>query len=123
MLNLLLLLICVSILLAIPLLGIAMLCHIRISPDAPEQTISRSRLFGGCCLLTLLYHIVAYQGYGGYMLIALIPLSMYILKLTWIRATLFSITAWLVLVCATLLISFLIIFSGLKQLSYLEALT
>jgi len=123
MLNLLLLLICLSILLTIPLLGIAMLCQIRISPDAPKQTVSRSRLIGGSYLITLLYHIAAYQGYGGYMLVALIPLSMYFFKFTWIRAMLFSLIGWLVLICATLILSFLIIFNGLKQLSFVETLT
>ena len=123
MLNLLLLLICGSIFLAVPLLGIAVLCRIRISLDAPEQKQSLLSLYGGCCLLTLLYHIVAYQGYGGYMLIALMPLSMYLFKLTWIRAIIFSVSAWLVLVCTTLIISFMMIFSGVEQLSYLEALS
>jgi hypothetical protein len=57
------------------------------------------------------------------MLIALMPLSMYLFKLTWIRAIIFSVSAWLVLVCTTLIISFVMIFSGVEQLSYLVSLS
>jgi len=112
---------CLAAVLAIPITGIALLCRIRLSPtaahamsngsDMPDH-LSAVKIFSRCVAIAAIYILTAYQGFGGYLIIVLFPLSMVWLKLSWPRAIVFSLFAWTFLMCANLLLAFFTIFSG-----------
>ena len=116
---------CVAAVLAIPIMGIASLCRIRLSPttaqvmsngsDMPDH-VSTVKIFSRCLTIASIYIVTAYQGLGGYSIIVLFPLSMIWLKLSWPRAIVFSFFAWTFLMCANLLLAFFTIF-GLQFMS------
>jgi hypothetical protein len=115
---------CLAAVLAIPITGIALLCRIRRSPtaanvmsngsDMPDlpNHLSAIKIFSRCLAIAAIYILTAYQGYGGYLIIVLFPLSLVWLKLSWPRAIVFSLFAWTFLMCANLLLAFFTIFSG-----------
>jgi hypothetical protein len=115
---------CLAAVLAIPITGIALLCRIRRSPtaanvmsngsDMPDlpNHLSAIKIFSRCLAIAAIYILTAYQGYGGYFIIVLFPLSLVWLKLSWPRAIVFSLFAWTFLMCANLLLAFFTIFSG-----------
>jgi hypothetical protein len=105
---------CLAAVLAIPITGIALLCRIRLSPTAahPMSNLSAVKIFSRCVAIAAIYILTAYQGFGGYLIIVLFPLSMVWLKLSWPRAIVFSLFAWTFLMCANLLLAFVTIFGG-----------
>ncbi len=122
---------CLAAVLAIPITGIALLCRIRMSPtatnvmsngsdgsDMPDlpNHLSAIKIFSRCMAIAAIYILTAYQGYGGYLIIVLFPLSLVWLKLSWPRAIVFSLFAWTFLMCANLLLAFFTIF-GLQFMS------
>ncbi len=110
--------------LAIPITGIALLCRIRLSSTAanvasngtkmPDMSnrFSIVKIFSRCVAIAIIYILTAYQGFGGYFIIVLFPLSMVCLKLSWPRTIVFSLSAWIFLMCANLLLAFFTIFGG-----------
>ena len=113
--------ICLAAVLAIPIMGIALLCQIRLSPTAANVGSHRSdmpnhlsavKIFSRCVAMAAIYILTAYQGFGGYLIIVLFPLSMVWLKLSWSRAIVFSLFAWAFLMCVHLLLAFVTIFGG-----------
>jgi len=114
---------CLAAVLAIPITGIALLCRIRLSPTVANVMSSSSdgsngsdmsvvKIFSRCMALAVIYILTAYQGFGGYFIIVLFPLSMVWLKLSWPRTIVFSLSAWAFLMCANLLLAFFTIFGG-----------
>ena len=111
--------------LAIPITGIALLCRIKLSSsatkvisngsDLPDQ-LSSIKIFIRCLAIAAIYILTAYQGYGGYFIVVLFPLTRFWLKLSWPRAIVFSLFAWTFLMCANLLLAFFAIF-GLQLMS------
>jgi|TARA_B110000438_G_scaffold114520_1_gene112251 hypothetical protein len=114
---------CLAVVLAIPITGIALLCRIRLStaakvasdgtdmPDMSNQ-LSVVKISSRCVAIAIIYILTAYQGFGGYFIIVLFPLSMVWLKLSWPRTIVFSLFAWAFLMCANLLLAFFTIFGG-----------
>ena len=118
---------CLAAVLAIPITGIALLCRIRLSPTAANvmsngsnvsngsdmpNHFSAVKIFSSCMAIAAIYMLTAYQGFGGYLIIVLFPLSMVWLKLSWPRAIVFSLFAWTFLMCTNLLLVFFTIFGG-----------
>jgi hypothetical protein len=117
---------CLAVVLAIPITGIALLCRIRLStaakvasdgtdmPDMPDMSnqLSVVKISSRCVAIAIIYILTAYQGFGGYFIIVLFPLSMVWLKLSWPRTIVFSLFAWAFLMCANLLLAFFTIFGG-----------
>jgi hypothetical protein len=110
---------CLAVLLAIPITGIALLCRIRLSTAAKIASdgtdmnqLSVVKISSRCVAIAIIYILTADQGYGGYFIVVLFPLSMVWLKLSWPRTIVFSLFAWVFLMCANLLIAFLTIFGG-----------
>jgi hypothetical protein len=133
MLEIVVVVLCLAVVLAVPITGIALLCRIRLSPtaanvmsngsnmpDMPDMPnmpnmpnhLSAVKIFSRCMAIAAIYMLTAYQGLGGYLIIVLFPLSMVCLKLNWPRAIVFSLFAWTFLMCANLLLAFFTIFSG-----------
>ena len=118
---------CFAAVLAIPITGIALLCRIRLSPIAANvmsndsdisdisvmsNHLSAVKIFSRCMAIAAIYIMTAYQGFGGYLIIVLFPLSMVWLKLCWSRAIVFSLFTWTFLMCVNLLLAFVTIFGG-----------
>jgi hypothetical protein len=117
---------CLAAVLAIPITGIALLCRIRLSPAVANVMSNSSnssnssngsdmsvvKIFSRCMALAVIYILTAYQGFGGYLIIVLFPLSMVWLKLRWSRAIVFSLFTWTFLMCVNLLLAFVTIFGG-----------
>ncbi|MGY8733554.1 MAG: hypothetical protein ACKVK0_15550, partial [Pirellulales bacterium] len=107
--------VCLAAVLAIPITGIALLCRIRLSPIAANvmsNHLSAVKIFSRCMAIAAIYIMTAYQGFGGYLIIVLFPLSMVWLKLRWSRAIVFSLFTWTFLMCVNLLLAFVTIFGG-----------
>jgi len=119
---------CLAAVLAVPITGITLLCRMRLSPTAANvmsngsngsdmpDNLSAVTIFSRCLTIVVIYILTAYQGFGGYLIIVLFPLSMVWLKLSWPRAIVFSLFAWTFLMCANLLLAFFTIF-GLQFMS------
>jgi len=115
---------CLAAVLAVPITGITLLCRMRLSPTAANvmsngsngsdmpDNLSAVTIFSRCLTIVVIYILTAYQGFGGYLIIVLFPLSMVWLKLSWPRAIVFSLFAWTFLMCANLLLVFFTIFGG-----------
>ena len=103
---------CLAVVLAIPITGIALLCRIRLSPTDMSNHLSAVKIFSRCVAIAIIYILTAYQGFGGYLIVVLFPLSMVWLKLSWPRTIVFSLSTWGFLMCANLLLVFFTIFSG-----------
>jgi len=71
-----------------------------------------AKIFSRCMAIAAIYIMTAYQGFGGYLIIVLFPLSMVWLKLRWSRAIVFSLFTWTFLMCVNLLLAFVTIFGG-----------
>ena len=107
--------VCLAAVLAIPITGIALLCRIRLSPIAANvmsNHLAAVKIFSRCMAIAAIYIMTAYQGFGGYLIIVLFPLSMVWLKLRWSRAIVFSLFTWTFLMCVNLLLAFVTIFGG-----------
>ena len=103
---------CLAVVLAIPITGITLLCRIRLSSTDMSNHLSAVKIFSRCVAIAVIYILTAYQGFGGYLIVVLFPLSMVWLKLSWPRTIVFSLFTWGFLMCANLLLVFFTIFSG-----------
>lgn len=103
---------CLAVVLAIPITGITLLCRIRLSSTDMSNHLSAVKIFSRCVAIAIIYILTAYQGFGGYLIVVLFPLSMVWLKLSWPRTIVFSLFTWGFLMCANLLLVFFTIFSG-----------